>query len=81
MTKKEIERQIDIHRNSINELEEMLEHISTVPPNTCAYINNEDIGLYMPSCTNDEDDYFDWPHMRHFKYCPYCGKEIYLVDE
>lgn len=80
MTKKEIEQRIDMHRNSINALEGMLRHINTAPPNTCAYINNEDYGLYMPSCTNNEDDYFDWSHMRNFKYCPYCGKEVHLID-
>ena len=80
MTKKEIEQKIDMHRNSINALEGLLRHISTAPPNTCAYPINEDTGLYMPSCTNDEDDYFSWDMIRHFKYCPYCSKEIHLIE-
>lgn len=37
-------------------------------------------GLYKPSCNNDEDDFRDWNWIRHFKYCPYCGKKIKAVE-
>lgn len=33
-------------------------------------------GLFIPDCTNDEDDALDWLVLRHFKYCPYCRKKI-----
>ena len=37
------------------------------------YVENE---LYKPECNNDEDDYIDYLALRHFKFCPYCGKLI-----
>lgn len=39
-------------------------------------INYNNDGLYKPSCNNDEDVFRDWDYIRHFKYCPYCGKRI-----
>lgn len=37
------------------------------------YMENE---LYKPECNDDEDDYIDYLALRHFKFCPYCGKLI-----
>ena len=37
-------------------------------------------GLYKPGCNNDEDDFRNWDYIRHFKFCPYCGKKIYIVN-
>lgn len=37
-------------------------------------------GLYKPSCNNYEDDFRDWNWIRHFKFCPYCGKRIEVVE-
>ena len=37
-------------------------------------------GLYKPSCNDDEDDFRDWDWIRHFRYCPYCGKKIKVVE-
>lgn len=37
-------------------------------------------GLYKPECNNDEDDFRNWDYIRHFKFCPYCGKKIYIVN-
>ena len=38
-------------------------------------------GLYKPGCNDDEDDFRDWEWIRHFKYCPYCGKKIKVVGD
>lgn len=37
-------------------------------------------GLYKPSCNDDEDDFMDWNWIRHFEFCPYCGKKIKVVE-
>lgn len=37
-------------------------------------------GLFKPSCNNNEDDFRDWGWIRHFRFCPYCGKRIEVVD-
>lgn len=40
-------------------------------------------GLYKADCIEDymDDDFMDWLCIRHFKYCPYCGKKINIIDE
>ena len=41
-----------------------------------------DSGCFKASCNNDPDDVFSgWEAIRHMKYCPYCGKEIYVMEE
>lgn len=53
----------------------------------CNYIDSGTIGIedgwYKPECLekHEKDDFFPWLAMRHFKYCPYCGKEIEVIDE
>ena len=37
-------------------------------------------GLFKPSCNDNEDDFRDWGWIRHFSFCPYCGKRIEVVD-
>lgn len=53
----------------------------------CHYIDSGTIGitdgLYKPECARkcDDDDFFPWNAMRHFKFCPYCGRKIEVVEE
>lgn len=37
-------------------------------------------GLFKPSCNNNEDDFRDWEWIRHFRFCPYCGKKIEIKE-
>lgn len=43
-------------------------------------INYKNDGLFKPRCNNNEDDFRDWNCIRHFKYCPYCGKKIVIKE-
>ena len=43
--------------------------------NICIYTYYEN-ELYKPSCNDNEDDFIDYLALRHFRYCPYCGKLI-----
>ena len=49
---------------------------------TCMWVYDDvnENGLYIPECTKDEDDAFDWLALRHFKFCPYCGKKFNVVE-
>lgn len=53
----------------------------------CKYIDSGTIGitdgLYKPDClgVHDDDDFFGWNQIRHFEFCPYCGRKIEVVDE
>lgn len=46
-------------------------------------IDGVDDGLYKPDCLEkyESDDFFNWNEMRHFKFCPYCGRKIEVVEE
>lgn len=45
----------------------------------CIWEENEE-GLYVPSCNSDDDDWLPWEAIRHFGYCPYCGKKLEKSD-
>ena len=38
-------------------------------------------GYLKPSCTADPDNLIDFDDVKHFTYCPYCGKPIYVMEE
>lgn len=47
----------------------------------CNWIE-QDGGLYKPDCVEEynDDDFRDWYDIRHYNYCPYCGKHIKVID-
>lgn len=46
-------------------------------------IDGIDDFLYKPDCLekHESDDFFNWNQIRHFKFCPYCGRKIEVIDE
>lgn len=52
----------------------------------CLYVEGSicgiDDGIYKPECKGiyENDDFFNWLQIRHFKFCPYCGRKIEVVE-
>lgn len=44
----------------------------------CEY---ENMGsFYKPSCNDNMNEFISWVDLRHYKFCPYCGKPIKILE-